>query len=150
MLVYRLGVKQYIRDLSGTGARLYGGRWNHKGTSLLYTSQHCSLALLEVIVNTPQKLMPPNLQLLKLDIPDNISTITLSRDNLPENWRQYPAPDVLADIGSDWVAQNESVAFRVPSVLVPNEWNILLNPEHSLFSEISIKSISPFSIDLRF
>ena len=150
MLVYRLGAQKYIRDLSGTGAQLHGGRWNHKGTPLLYTSQHCSLALLEVIVNTPQKLLPADLHLLKLKIPDNLSTTRFKKSRLSGNWRQYPAPDTLADIGSRWANDNKSAIAQAPSVLVPDEWNILLNPEHPAFNKITIESVSPFSIDLRF
>ena len=150
MLVYRLGSEEYIHDLSGTGARLFGGRWNHKGTPQLYTSQHCSLALLEVIVNTPQKLLPDNIHLLKLSVPGDLKMKTIRRDELHDSWRQYPAPDLLADIGTQWINSKDSVGLKVPSVLVHDEWNILLNPQHQHFHKITIESISPFSIDSRF
>ncbi len=150
MLVYRLAAKQYIRDTSGTGARLFGGRWNRKGTPLLYTSEHCSLALLEVIVHTPQKLIPDSMHLLKLFIPDDSPIGMIREDDLPGSWRQYPAPNILAEKGTHWALENETVALRVPSVLVPDEWNLLLNPNHSNFAGIRIESISPFQIDSRF
>ena len=150
MLVYRLAKEQYIHDLSGTGVRLCGGRWNRKGTPMLYTSQHCSLAVLELLVHTPHTLLPDNMSLLKLYIPDDITLSTLTEDQLPKNWRQYPAPDVLADIGTEWINQKENVGIKVPSVLVQDEWNILLNPTHQNSDNIYEESVSRFSLDSRF
>jgi RES domain-containing protein len=150
MLVYRLAKEKYIRDLSGTGARLYGGRWNRKGTPLLYSSEHTSLAILELLVHTPHTLLPTNISLLTLFIPDELEIRTLEIENLAANWQQYPAPDSLAEMGTHWIKSQESVAIKVPSVVVPNEWNILLNPDHPEFKKIDIKSVSPFQLDSRF
>lgn len=150
MLVYRLAKRKYIHDLSGTGAQLYGGRWNHKGTSVLYTSQNCSLAILELLVHTPHTLLPGDIHLLKLSMPDDLNTKTLNSDQMPGNWRQYPATDSLADTGTQWLNSQNSLAIKVPSVIVPDEWNILLNPGHTDFEKISIKSVSPFRLDSRF
>lgn len=150
MLLYRLSQDQYIRDLSGKGARLYGGRWNEKGTAMLYTSVHCSLALLEVIVHTPHNLLPDEASLLKLSVPEELTIKTIGRQQLPGNWRQFPAPDSLAEIGTKWLRQNKTVGLRVPSVLVPGEWNILLNPVSRDFNKVSIESVESFRIDSRF
>lgn len=150
MLLYRLSNEQYIRDLSGEGARLFGGRWNRKGTAMLYTSEHCSLALLELIVHTPHTLLPEEISLLKLFIPDELNITTMDRQQIPANWRQFPAPDSLADIGTKWIHEDENVGLRVPSVLVPDEWNILLNPSSPNYKEIKIQSVEPFQIDSRF
>lgn len=150
MLVYRLAKEKYIRDLSGTGARLYGGRWNRKGTPVLYTSEHCSLAVLELLVHTPHTLLPDEISLLKLTIPNELSVITWETEKLPAKWRQYPGPDSLAIMGSEWAKSQKSFALKVPSVLVPDDWNILLNPNHPDFEKINIKSVSAFELDSRF
>jgi RES domain-containing protein len=150
MLLYRLAQEKYVRDLSGDGARLYGGRWNAKGTSMLYTSEHCSLALLELLVHTPHTLLPDKISLLKLSIPDDITISTMDKERLPGNWRGYPAPDSLGKIGTQWINDKKSIGLRVPSVLVPDEWNVLLNPAYVEYKEVSIKSVSSFQIDSRF
>jgi RES domain-containing protein len=145
-----LAQEKYVRDLSGDGARLYGGRWNAEGTSMLYTSEHCSLALLELLVHTPHTLLHDKMSLLKLFVPDDITISTVDIKHLPGNWRQYPAPASLAKIGTQWINDGRSIGLRVPSVLVPDEWNILLNPTHTYFKAINIKSVSSFRIDSRF
>jgi RES domain-containing protein len=150
MLLYRLAKNQYMRDLSGTGARLYGGRWNEKGTSMLYTSEYCSLAVLELLVHTPHTLLPENIHLLTIYIPDDLIIPTISEDQLPANWQQFPAPDLLAEMGTQWAQENKTTALKVPSVLVPDEWNILLNPSSSKFNTVRIDSVQPFHIDSRF
>lgn len=150
MILYRLAKEKYIRDLSGEGARLYGGRWNKKGTAMLYTSEHCSLSLLELIVHTPHHLLPDEMSLLKLFVPDELPITTISRQKLPANWHQYPAPSPLADIGTKWINQRETVGLKVPSVLVPDEWNILLNPGSKNYSKIAIQSVESLQLDSRF
>lgn len=150
MLLYRLAKDQYIHDLTGQGARLYGGRWNEKGTAMLYTSEHSSLALLELIVHTPHNLLPEAISLLKLFIPDDLTILTLNEKQLPVNWRQYPTPDSLGEIGTKWIQEGKTAGLRVPSVLVPDEWNILLNPASQDFEKITIQSVHPFQIDSRF
>ncbi|HEX6983699.1 MAG TPA: RES family NAD+ phosphorylase [Balneolaceae bacterium] len=150
MVAYRLAREKYINDLSGTGAKIHGGRWNQKGTSMLYTSEHCSLALLEFLVNISSTLLPRDIHLLKLSIPDDVSFNTVKRNDLPANWRHYPASENLAEIGSKWADSQNTVGLKVPSVLVPDEYNILLNPNHSSYEKIEIKSVSPFNLDSRF
>ncbi len=149
MVVYRLARKKYIRNLSGEGARRYGGRWNHKGVPALYTSEHCSLALLEYLVHTQKDLMPPDIYYLQLSVPDDIEVSTFKKKDLPGNWKQFPAPSNLADLGSNWSAEMKTAVLKVPSVIVPNEWNLLLNPLHPQFKLCKIKSVSAFEIDFR-
>lgn len=150
MLVYRLAREKYIRDLSGKGARIYGGRWNQKGTSILYTSEHCSLALLELLVHTSHNLLPEDICLLKLSISDEINISKLEIEDLPAHWKQFPAPYSLGILGTKWCTAGKTAILKVPSVVVPNEWNILLSPDHPQFSSCKIESVSKFQIDVRF
>ena len=97
MLVYRITGKKYAKDLSGTGAAILGGRWNKKGSAVLYTGKTKEIALLETIVHTPAMLVP-DLDVLTLEIPnDSIAEIKIK--DLPKNWIDYPAPSILAKIG---------------------------------------------------
>lgn len=149
MEVYRISRQKYIRDLSGEGARIHGGRWNHKGHSVLYTSEYESLATLEILVHTPINSLPQDLWLLTLYIPDNVSAETIERNSLPSDWRTYPAPNKLADLGTRWIRQSSSLTLSVPSVITSSESNILINPHHPEFSNLEIKDIREFKLDGR-
>lgn len=150
MQIFRIAKTAYIRDLTGTGAKRYGGRWNPKGVSLLYASEHRSLAILEILVNASMLSLPEDLSLLTLRIPDSETTHATAPADLPSNWRSSPAPFRLAEIGADWIASNKSLAMKVPSVIVPEEQNVLINPNHPDFETIRIESVSDFTLDSRF
>lgn len=149
MVVWRLAGKKYIRDLSGEGARIHGGRWNNKGTPVLYTSEHCSLALLELLANYSRELIPNDLFYLKLFIPDDLEIFAIQTTALPSNWKAYPAPLKITDRGTNLFNKKQKPVLKVPSVIVPLEFNILLNPLHPLFKKIEIIEAAPFSIDFR-
>lgn len=150
MHLFRIAKTSYIRDLSGTGAKRYGGRWNHKGVAMLYASQHRSLAILEFLVHASMQALPTDLSFLTLEVPDSSKTPEVDLSDLPSNWRDYPAPFRLAELGSEWIASGNSLLLKVPSVVVPEEWNILINPIHPDFEAMTINSISSFSLDSRF
>src|SRR5690606_39590897 len=95
MVLYRLSQTRYARDISGTGAALFGGRWNRKGTRVLYTSESRPLALLEFAVNASPSVIP-ELSFVKIEIPHSITSLDLSA--LPDNWREYQAPSALSII----------------------------------------------------
>ena len=150
MKAYRIAKQKYIKDLSGTGSKKYGGRWNQKGTSVLYTSENISLAVLETLVHVEIDNLPTDLKLLILNIPDSVTIKGLEVKNLPTNWRDYPAPDKLADIGSKWVDSSKNLILQVPSVVIPGEKNLLINPSHSEFKKVKIDEIVDFQFDDRF
>lgn len=149
MFVYRIARTIYIRDLSGTGAKRYGGRWNPKGIALLYTSRHRSLAILELLVNTGMQALPKDLSMLKLELPKLNPSSEITAADLPGNWRNSPAPFQLAELGSEWAISNTALSLQVPSAVVPEEKNILINPNHPDFKKIRIESVSSFSLDSR-
>lgn len=149
MNVYRIGREKFIRDLSGEGARLYGGRWNRKGIPMIYSSEHRSLAALEVLVHTSAHQIPDDLMLLTLSLPDDFNTATVIAEDLPDQWREYPAPVHLVELGSAWAESKESVLLRVPSAVIPREWNLLLNTLHDGIKRVEITDLQPFSFDGR-
>lgn len=149
MQVFRIAKGKYIHDLEGNGARIHGGRWNQKGYNFLYTSEHESLAVLEVLAHTPITTIPKDLQLMVLTIPDRVSVKTIDIKSLPANWRKYPAPDILAEKGTNWLRSVSSLALKVPSVITPSEHNVLINPAHKKFQEIKTKEIRDLRFDER-
>ena len=149
MKVYRIAKPLYINDVSGSGARTYGGRWNHKGVSMIYTSENRALATVEYIVHVPLSIVPAHLSLAALHIPDTIFPEEISLSDLPGNWREYPAPSRLAELGTNWAAKNESLLLRVPSAVVEHEFNILINPFHPDMEHITIFQIENYTFDKR-
>lgn len=150
MELYRISRAPYIRDLTGEGARSHGGRWNKKGIPVVYTSEHISLAAMEVLVNVTSTDLPGDLQLATLYIPDNASSEIIRLEDLPKNWREYPAPDSIMEVGTQWAEKGESLLIRVPSAVIPRERNILINPMHREFSRVKIVNVEEFSFDERF
>lgn len=147
MLVYRIAGSKYAHDLSGMGAALFGGRWNKKGIPVLYTSESQALSLLETVVNTPPMLVP-QMELLVLRIPDD-SILEIKADTLPKNWSKYPAPTILAEMGSKWAVQESTIALKIPSSIIPSSFNYLLNCRHPRFSEVELLSREIFHFDPR-
>lgn len=149
MQFFRIAKTRSIRDLSGTGARLYGGRWNRKDIPVVYASENRSLATLEFLVHVPLSLLPNNLSIACLDIPDDIVVEQISIADLPKNWRDYPAPPELADLGSEWAIAVRSLLLRVPSVVVLDEFNTLINPKHPDMNRVVISSVERYIFDRR-
>lgn len=128
MIVYRIAKSKNASDISGTGAALNPGRWNVKGTPVLYTGQNKEIALLENIVHIPP-MMAPKFDILTIEIPeDSISQLDI--DDLPANWSQFPAPTILSEIGQKWVEDGSSIALKVPSCIIHSSYNIILNCSH--------------------
>ena len=149
MFVYRIAKKKHIRDLSGIGARLYGGRWNRKGIGIVYTSESRALALVEFLVNVPFSMLPSKLCIATVEIDDQIRPTEIPLGDLPKNWRKFPASPELAEIGSKWAVSSESLALRVPSAVVPHEFNILLNPAHPDIKHVEITTVERLEMDKR-
>lgn len=147
MLVYRIAGKKHSRDLSGTGAALFGGRWNKKGTPVLYTGENPEIALLETIVHTPPMLVPAT-DILSLEIPDH-SITALSIKDLPKNWTDYPAPTILSEIAEAWVQKGETLALQVPSCIIASARNYILNCRHPEFQLVKLVELEDFRFDVR-
>ena len=149
MVAYRIAKRAYIEDLSGEGARLYGGRWNRKGTAVVYLAENRALALVEYLVHVPLAVLPLDLCIAEISLPAGAEIADVPAESLPENWATYPAPSALADIGDRWISRNEHLLLRVPSAVVRGEYNLLINPRHVHAKGIEIVSIDPMEIDDR-
>jgi RES domain-containing protein len=147
MIVYRITGRKYAEDLTGMGAAMHGGRWNKKGSPVLYTGGNKEIALLETIVHTPQMLVP-NLDILTIEIPDN-SITEIKINQLPKNWTHYPAPTILSEIAEKWIEEGESIALKVPSCIIHSTYNYLLNCRHSEYSKLNLRERKNFNFDSR-
>ena len=131
------------------GARIYGGRWNHTGYPVVYTSGSRSLAALEFLVHVPMALAPENLSIVEINILENIERESINESQLPSNWRDYPAPEQLANIGTNWIKSKSSLLLDIPSAVVEKEVNTLINPLHPDIKFVDLINIEKFSFDSR-
>lgn len=149
MIVYRLSKQAYIHDLSGRGAELNGGRWNSKGTAVVYTSSSRALAVLEVAVHTPLGFMPSDYFMATIELPDNAEIFKPGIDQLPEKWNNNPFIKATQQIGDSFVKANKYLALQVPSATVAGDFNYLLNPLHPDFKAVKIINAEFFEFDSR-
>jgi RES domain-containing protein len=150
MLVWRIA-RQIHGDttLEGIGGLLVAGRWHRRGHPILYTSSSAALAALELLVHVEPLQAPDDLRLQGLELPVDLAIEALDLTQLPDNWQSLPAPESTQSIGSAWLERKSSVALRVPSIIVPMESNVLLNPRHPKMARVRISSNEAFRFDSR-
>lgn len=144
MVVFRIARKDYIQDLSGRGAELFGGRWNEKGIPALYTSSSLSLAALEILVHTDKSLPPVNMAYAKIYVPDEMFSMKILR---------LKDDEVPVEYGTKWLKEKRGLMLKVPSVILPyeydHEFNLILNPLHEDYKKVSVVEVHDFSFDVR-
>jgi RES domain-containing protein len=149
MVVYRI-IREKFRDqpLSSEGSRLFGARWNPKGTGILYTTSTPELGLVETLAHAPGVRYEdlPVYWLSSIEIPDTIRYY--SRDEMPPFWQDKDYERTQFWLES-WLRQPDILAIALPSVIVPFSFNILLHPKHALFTEVRLLSQERIPIDRR-
>lgn len=125
MKVYRLTQTKYAKDLNGTGAKLYGGRWNHIDMPCIYTSGSRALSILEYSVNINIDFIPRALSMCVFEI-DEKQIQVLNIEDLPGNWSYSPAPKSTKDLGTELLKKHAII--RIPSTIIPDEFNYIINP----------------------
>lgn len=148
MRVWRIASAAHAA-FDGEGARRYGSRWTPKGLHAVFTSATLSLAALERFVNTDPDLEPDELVAIAVDIEPNVAVGTIVLADLPPDWRVYPPPPTLTEVGERWLRALASVVLSVPSAVIPSEHNFILNPAHTDFDKLTIHPSEPFSFDPR-
>lgn len=148
MKLFRISNCIHAKDISGTGAKLFGGRWNSIGTPLHYMAANRALAALEVLANKNVMRNANNLCLTVFEIETNFIKSLIAKD-LPANWKDYPGSSNLEKIGDEFANQHEYLLLKVPSVIVEDEFNFLLNVSHPLAHTMKIIEVKPFSFDER-
>jgi RES domain-containing protein len=139
-------------DLTGTGAKLSGGRWNRAGTAMVYCSANIALACLETFVHLKSLGgLPLNRYLVRIEIPDSVwdKGVKLTAETAPVGWDAEPTGKVSLDEGDKWAGANRSAIMMVPSVIVPDEHNVLLNPLHPDARKITAQKIRKWVYDSR-
>ena len=150
MRAWRIAAARHAKaPLDGEGSRLFGGRWSSIGVRVAYASESIALAALETLVHYDTDMIPDNLMLIAVDIPGAVQVEILAEAALPRNWRAYPAPAALQVLGDAWVRRARTAVLKIPSALVPEERNLLINPAHPDFGGIKNRSVRPFAIDPR-
>ncbi len=147
MLLYRITKCMYAGDLSGTGARLYGGRWNSPGQAMVYTASSRSLAVLEALVHLQPTNMPDDFCLAVIKAPDDVEETDAA--TLPANWHEYPEHYILQQTGNRFLQKQKHLLLKVPSAIVKEEFNYLINPAHPEALKVKVMSRQPFAFDTR-
>jgi RES domain-containing protein len=135
--------------LDGEGAHLFGARWSSEGTAVVYAASHLSLAALEYLVHVDIEDVPADLMAVEIEVPDDAEQRVVEVGDLPPNWRATSAPRACRALGDDWAAAGKELVLRVPSVLIPEESNVLVNPAHPRAGEVRALGERPFVYDPR-
>jgi len=147
MIVYRLANEEFTHDLSGKGAKLYGGRCNSIGMPAVYTTEHISLAVLEILVHIKTFQTPLNNYLITLEIPLSTALVSIDNKKMKRNWKDDPS--YLQSIGDEFLHSKKSLVLKVPSAIIEVENNFIINPAHPDIEKIKILSAENFIFDKR-
>ncbi len=148
MKVWRIFPERFRETaFTGIGGLYAARRWNRLGSAMVYCATSPALAALEFFVNLEPNDAPDDLLMAEATVPAELIE-QLSIDSLPSDWRELENP-VCRDLGSEWAASGRSVALQVPSAVVVDDWNLLLNPRHGDFNKIQLSPPKPFRYDER-
>ena len=153
MVGWRISKRRYAEPPSaafdGEGSRRRGGRWTPPGSRVAYASSSLALASLEYFVNLDPEDAPAGLVSIRVTIPDGVPYEQVSVSNLPGSWRETPFPQELWEIGERWLVLASSVCLLVPSAVVPEDFNLLINPSHPQFKALQFSEAGEFRFDPR-
>ena len=148
MIVYRLTKGQFKKELSGRGAEINGGRWNNKGHQIIYTGESRALCTTEIAVHTPLGLVPKNYYLQTIEIP-KINILKVAIEKLDKGWRSFPHELSTKIIGDTFIIENKFLILQVPSAVIQDEYNFLINPLHKQANRIKLLKIEEFKFNKR-
>lgn len=146
---FRLARKKYPIALSGKGASIAGGRWNSKGTEVIYCAESRALAMAEVVVHLSLANLPSDFVMLQIAIPNDVSMEKVEVADLEPNWNIFPFDLSTQLLGDEFVRRNTACVLKVPSAVVKGDCNFLINPYHPDFKKIKIIEQSDFPFDKR-
>jgi RES domain-containing protein len=144
--IYRVTTSAYKDDLSGEGARLYGGRWNLPGDAMVYFSNNLSLCVLEILVHLEFKILTNEYYFIEAEIDDSLLLELANPNFVDTNWGAMRLHKSTQRYGSNWIDSQKSLGLSVPSAVLPQERNILINPKHIDFAKLKI--IRTISLDV--
>ncbi len=146
MEIYRICLEKWAHSLAPSGR---AGRWNADRVPVLYTAASRSLACLENLVHRSGEGANSNFRIMVIEVPDDITISQIHLKDLPKGWNRVAAYPVCRALGEQWINQGKSCLLSVPSSIIPQEKNILLNSLHPEFNRIKLKGVEPFFFDER-
>ncbi len=150
LIAYRICKTKYAATwFDGEGAYRFGGRWNSRGTRLLYTAGSLSLAALEMLVHLNDEEILLAYSYANAEFDENLILSVEDFRSLPENWSDSPPPLEIQRIGDEWAREQVSVVLKVPTSILPVEFNYLINVQHPEFSKVKLGEPQTFNFDER-
>ena len=146
MLVYRITLGKFSSSLKASGNP---ARWNSKDVKIIYTAASRALACLENVVHRTSVGLAGQFRTMTIEIPDEIAITSLKRDQLQERWQEFERYPYTQALGDAWIAEARTAVLQVPSAIIPQEYNYLLNPAHKDFRKIRLVNVEPFEFDGR-
>lgn len=147
-VVWRIARRRYALDRTGAGARESGGRWNRPGTAVIYAGRAVGIAALERFVHVAG-VVPPDLVLVRIELPERYSVEEPASGDLPSDWDAVPIGPGSMDFGTAWAREGRSLVLHIPSAVVPEEGNAVLNPLHPEFAAVRMSILRDFHYDPR-
>lgn len=146
MRVFRITLAEYSDRLFASGRP---ARWNSKGVFVIYAASSRSLACLENVVHRSGEGLNHLFRVMIIDVPDDLAVYEILEENLPMNWKAFENQSETRKLGDDWFRSGDSAVMKVPSVIIPEESNYLLNPAHPDFANIKLIQTTNFLFDPR-
>ncbi len=146
MKVYRITTAKWAGVLSGSG---YPARWNSKGVFVIYAASSRSLACLENLVHRSGEGRHGLFKITEYEIPDSASATVISESDMPDGWHKIDNYPLCRKNGDDWIQKGETLLLKVPSAIIRDEYNILINPNHPEIRDVSVSEIKDFGFDER-
>ena len=146
MLVYRITKAMYADRLVASGG---AARWNNRGQFVIYTAATRALACLENVVHRSGEGLLDTFRVMVIEIAEDLIMETILPDTLPSGWFDFQHYDTCQRIGGEWLRNGRSAVLKVPSAIIANEWNYLLNPAHPDFARTTLLHTEPFAFDPR-
>lgn len=144
MILYRCSLRKWASDLSGTGSYLHGGRWNTPGTRMIYTAENNVLAAFEVALRIPLEQISKNYVMIPIEVPDDAEIYS---PRLPRNW--FTDVELTQKIGDTFAKNDKHLLMKVPSALISDSYNYLINPGHPLIRKVRTKEPRTILLDKR-
>jgi RES domain-containing protein len=149
MRAFRIVKRRHAPEaFTGEGARIHGGRWNRAGTPMVYAAQSRALAALESLAHFGGAERRIAFVIYEIEIPDAL-VLWIDPESLPAGWRADEPAAITQDLGTAWQREGHSVALAVPSVLIPEETCVLLNPDHADTGKVAVSFPVAFEFDER-
>ncbi len=149
MLLYRIGRRRFARSLTGRGAELYPGRWNNELVPMVYCAGSRALCALELLVHLERSTVPQDYTATTLSVPDDIPMLMPTAGQLPQGWNNASYSDAARGYGDRFIHSGTHLVLRVPSAVLPAEYNFLLNPLHPDMSRVKVITVARFVFDTR-